>query len=496
VSNNSLPGCRLIEPDEIAELALFLCTEQARILRGPVIDASLGLGVNPGTLTNFMKDSNQISVSNSNAQKSDGSEKTTSNFAMEPLDLEWIRAQFPALTQKINGQPTIFFDGPGATQVPESVLDAISNYLVKSNANAYGAFATSARTVALIASARAAMADFLGCSSDEVVFGANMTTLTFTLSRAIGRELQPGDEIIVTRLDHFANVSPWYLLEEQGAIIRVVDINVADCTLDMSDLAQQINHRTKLVAVCYASNAVGTINDIPAIVELAHAVGAWVFVDAVHYAPHGSINVHALGCDFLACSAYKFFGTHVGILYGKREHLSRLTPYKVKSSSNEVSSRWETGTLNYEGLAGVVAAVNYLAKLGCHVTGASADHNRRAALVAAMSAIQQYERELSHKLISGLLQIPGLSFYGITDASRFAWRTPTVAIRLAGQTPEFTAKALGDRGIFVWHGHFYALNLIEKLGVEVSGGLLRIGLLHYNTAEEIHQVLQVLTSLP
>lgn len=451
---------------------------------------------------------------------------------MEPLDLKWIRAQFPALTQKINGQPAIFFDGPGGTQVPGSVLDAISDYLVRSNANAHGAFATSARTDALIASARAAIADFLGCHSDEVVFGANMTTLTFTVSRAIGRQLQPGDEIIVTRLDHSANISPWYALEEQGAIIRVVDINVADCTLDMNDLAQLLNQRTKLVAVSYASNAVGTINDIAAIVKLAHAVGAWVYVDAVHYAPHGPINVHALGCDFLACSAYKFFGTHVGILYGKREHLSRLTPYKVKPSPDEVPSRWETGTLNYEGLAGVVAAVNYLAKLGCHVSPtvdselvlalaeadkeglqtfscprfltspgeathaiASAYHSRRAALVAAMSAIGQYERELSHKLISGLLEIPGLSFYGITDASRFAWRTPTVAIRLAGQTPEFTAKALGDRGIFVWHGNFYALNLTEKLGIETSGGLLRIGLLHYNTVEEIHQLLQVLNEI-
>ncbi|BAZ52059.1 cysteine desulfurase-related protein [Nostoc sp. NIES-4103] len=451
---------------------------------------------------------------------------------MEPLDLKWIRAQFPALTQKINGQPAIFFDGPGGTQVPGAVLDAISDYLVRSNANAHGAFATSARTDALIASARAAIADFLGCNSDEVVFGANMTTLTFAVSRAIGRELQPGDEIVVTRLDHFANVSPWYALEEQGAIIRVVDINVADCTLDMSDLVQQINQRTKLVAVSYASNAVGTINDVAAIVKLAHAVGAWVFVDAVHYAPHAPINVHALGCDFLACSAYKFFGTHVGILYGKREHLSRLTPYKVKPSPDELPSRWETGTLNHEGLAGVVAAVNYLAKLGCHVSPAvdselvlalaeadkeglqtfscprfltspdqpthaiaSAYHSRRAALVAAMSAIQQYEKQLSHKLISGLLEIPGLSFYGITDASRFSWRTPTVAIRLAGQTPEFTAKALGDRGIFVWHGNFYALNLTLKLGVEASGGLVRIGLLHYNTVEEIHQLLQVLNEV-
>ncbi|HEY9803366.1 MAG TPA: cysteine desulfurase-like protein [Leptolyngbyaceae cyanobacterium] len=451
---------------------------------------------------------------------------------MEALDLKWIRSQFPALTQKINGQPAIFFDGPGGTQVPGSVLDAISDCLVRSNANAHGAFATSARTDALIIAARAAIADFLGCDSDEVVFGANMTTLTFSLSRAIGRTLQPGDEIIVTRLDHSANISSWYALQEQGATIRVVDIKVDDCTLDMSDLEQQLNSRTKLVAVTYASNAVGTINDIATIVKLAHAVGALVFVDAVHYAPHGPINVHGLGCDFLACSAYKFFGPHVGVLYGKREHLANLEPYKVKPAPDEVPSRWETGTLNYEGMAGVVAAVNYLAKLGCHVSPtidqelvsalieadreglehfhcprfltsteqpaheiASAYHSRRAAIVAAMSAIQQYERELSHKLISGLQEIPGLSIYGITDPQRFAWRTPTVAIRLQGKSPATVAQELGDRGIFSWHGNFYALNLTEKLGVETNGGLLRLGLVHYNSVDEILQLLQTLKEI-
>lgn len=446
---------------------------------------------------------------------------------MESLDLKWIRGQFPALNQKINGQPAIFFDGPGGTQVPGAVLDAISDYLVRSNANAHGAFATSVRTDAVITAARVAIADFLGCSSDEVVFGANMTTLTLTLSRAIARTIQPGDEIIVTRLDHYANVSSWYALEEQGAIIRVVDINVGDCTLDMNDLAQQINSRTKLVAVSFASNAVGTINDVAAIVRLAHAVGAWVFVDAVHYAPHAPINVHALDCDFLACSAYKFFGPHVGILYGKRQHFETLQPYKVKPASNEVPSRWETGTLNHEGLAGVVAAINYLTKLGCHVSPTmdnelvealmeadkeglehfqcprfltsehpdaitSAYHSRRAALVAAMSAIQQYERELSHKLIAGLLEIPGLSLYGITEANRFNWRTPTVAIRIEGKSPETIAKNLGDRGIFTWHGNFYALGLTERLGVESSGGLLRIGLVHYNSMEEVEELLQAL----
>ncbi|MFH7025594.1 MAG: cysteine desulfurase-like protein [Heteroscytonema crispum UTEX LB 1556] len=412
---------------------------------------------------------------------------------MISLDLEWIRAQFPALTQEINGQSVIFCDGPGGTQVPRSVIDAMSDCLVRSNANAHGAFATSARTDALINSARSAIADFLGCDRSEVIFGANMTTLTFALSRAIGRELQPGDEIIVTRLDHYANVSPWYALEERGIVVRVVDINIEDCTLNLGELERLINQRTRLVAVGYASNAVGTINDVAKVVRLARAVGALVFVDAVHYAPHGAIDVLELDCDFLTCSAYKFFGPHVGILYGKREHLTRLQPYKVQPAPESVPSRWETGTLNHEGLAGLVATVNYLAELGYCVSKNAI--NRRAALVAAMTACQEYEREQSKLLVPELLQIPGLSLYGITDPARFAWRTPTVAVRLAGQTPYTIAKALGDRGIFTWHGNFYALGLSYKLKVEASGGFLRIGLVHYNTLEEIHRLLQALYAI-
>lgn len=409
---------------------------------------------------------------------------------MVSLDLGWIRHHFPALAQEINNQPVIFFDGPGGTQVPRSVMDAMSDYLARSNANAHGAFATSVRTDALITSARAAIADFLGCDRDEVVFGANMTTLTFALSRAIGRELQAGDEILVTRLDHEANVSPWYALEERGVVIRVVAMNVEDCTLDMADLERQINEQTRLVAVGYASNAVGTINDVAAVVRLARAVGALVFVDAVHYAPHGPINVRALDCDFLTCSAYKFFGPHVGVLYGKREHLTRLRPYKVRPASEQVPSRWETGTQNHEGLAGLVAMIDYLAELGCRVSPSV--ERRRAALVAAMEAIHQYERELCEQLVTGLVQIPGLTLYGITDPARFAWRTPTVAVRLTGHTPYTVAKALGDRGIFTWNGNFYALNLTEQLGVESSGGFLRIGLVHYNTVEEVHRLLKAL----
>jgi cysteine desulfurase family protein (TIGR01976 family) len=413
---------------------------------------------------------------------------------MLPLDPAWVRYRFPAISQEIEGRIPVFFDGPGGSQVPGTVLDAMSHYLVTSNANAHGAFTTSRWTDELIISARTAVADLLGCDSDEVVFGANMTTLTFAFSRAIGHELRRGDEILVTRLDHYANVSPWLALEEEvGAVVRVVDFHAEDCTLDLEDLKRQINEKTRIVAIGYASNAVGTVNDVAAVVRLARAVGAWVFVDAVHYGPHGPIDVRALDCDFLACSAYKFYGPHVGILYGKREHLARLRPYKVRSAPEEVPSRWETGTLNYEGLAGLVATIDYLAELGERVLPSGS--NRREALVAALEASRRYEQELCEQLIAGLLKIPGLTLYGIADPARFAWRTPTVAIRLAGKTPYAIAKELGERGIFTWHGNFYALGITEKLNVEADGGFLRIGLLAYNTREEIERLLQALQEI-
>ncbi|MDJ0702963.1 MAG: cysteine desulfurase-like protein [Leptolyngbyaceae cyanobacterium MO_188.B28] len=412
---------------------------------------------------------------------------------MGPFDIGWVRDQFPALAQEINGQLAAFLDGPGGTQTPERVMTAIREYLTHSNSNAHGAFATSQRTDAVIASARLAMADFLGCDRDEIVFGPNMTTLAFTLSRSIGRDLHAGDEIIVTQLDHDANVAPWKALEEQGVIIRTVDINPEDCTLDMVDLERQLTPRTRVVAVGYASNAVGTINDVAQIVKLAHAVGALVFIDAVHYAPHGPIDVNELDCDFLACSAYKFFGPHIGVLYGKHEHLTRLRPYKVRPASDQVPSRWEMGTQNHEGLAGTVAAIDYLADLGRRVSPTVG--NRREALLSTMQATQQYERELCQQLVPNLLQIPGLTFFGVTDPSHFIRRTPTVALRMATHTPYEVAKALGNRGIFTWNGNFYALNLSERLGVESSGGFLRIGLVHYNTIEEVHRLLQTLNEM-
>src|SRR5271165_3511184 len=267
------------------------------------------------------------------------------------LVIAWVRQQFPALQRNVHGQPAVFFDAPGGTQVPQGVIDAIANYLSNLNANAGGAFVTSRHTDQVIADARAAMADFFNCATEEVVFGANMTTLTFALSRAIGRELKSGDELLVTCLDHDANVSPWVCLEERGAKVRTADIRPADCTLDMFDLQAKIRRNTRLVAVGWASNAVGTINDVSEIVRLAHAAGAMVFIDAVHYAPHGPMDVKAIDTDFLACSSYKFFGPHQGILYGKREQLQRLRPYKLRVCSEKLPDRWETGTQNHECMA-------------------------------------------------------------------------------------------------------------------------------------------------
>ena len=409
------------------------------------------------------------------------------------LDLTWVRSQFPSLSQTVAGQPAVFLDGPGGTQVPQRVIDAISDYLKNSNANTCGAYATSRRTDAVIADARAAMADFFGCDHDEVVFGPNMTTLTFAISRSLGRELGPGDEVLLTHLDHDANVSPWRALEERGVTIRFVDINHDDCTLNLADLAQKLNSRTRIVAAGYASNAVGTINDVREIVRLAHQKSALAYIDAVHYAPHGPIDVRALDCDFLVCSSYKFFGPHMGILYGKRAHLQRLQPYKVRANTNAVPNRWEWGTLNHECIAGIAACVDYLADLGGRMDPSAS--TRRAALLAAYGAIRQHEHELVATLIRGLLALPRLKFYGISDVAKLDRRCPTVAVRIAGHTPLELATRLGERGIFTWDGNYYALNLTERLDVEKDGGFLRIGLAHYNTAAEVERLLQALREI-
>ena len=418
---------------------------------------------------------------------------TTETQVPAQLDLTWSRAQFPALAQTVNGHPAVFLDGPGGTQVPQRVIDAISGYLRRNNANTAGAYATSRNTDAMIAEARRAMADFFNCDPDEVVFGPNMTTLTYAISRSIGRELHPGDEILLTHLDHDANISPWRALEEHGVTIRLAEINEEDCTLDMHDLTAKITERTKLVAVGYASNAVGTINHAEEVIRLAHKAGALAYIDAVHYAPHGPIDVRALDCDFLVCSTYKFFGPHMGVLYGKREHLKRLVPYKVRANTNAIPNRWEWGTLNHECIAGITACVDYLADLGRR--GDPSASTRRSALLAAYKAIQQHERELMERLISGLLAIPGLKLYGIHNPQRFNQRCPTVAVRIAGWTPLQLATKLGERGFFTWDGNYYALNLTERLNVEKDGGFLRIGLAHYNTTEEVERFLAALREI-
>jgi len=423
------------------------------------------------------------------------------------LDLAHIRAQFPSLAQNINGHPAAFLDGPGGTQVPRRVIDAIADYLRRDNANTGGAYATSRHTDAMIAEARVAMADFLHCSADEVIFGQNMTSLTFAMSRAIGRELKPGDEILVTRLDHDANVSPWIAMaEDRGVTVRWAEIHDEDCTLDMADLAAKINAKTKLVAVGYASNAVGTINPVKEIVRLAHNAGAMAYVDAVHYAPHGLIDVAAVDCDFLVCSTYKFFGPHLGVLFGKREHLQRLRPYKVRPNTNAIPNCWEWGTLNHECIAGITACVEYIADIGrdsrptkTALDGAASAGNakgavgeRQRAIEAAYAAIHEHERALLERAMAGLKKIPGAKIYGITDPTRMNERCGTLAVRIEGHTPLELATKLGERGIFTWDGNYYALNLTEHLDVEKSGGFLRIGLVHYNTAEEVDRLLTVL----
>jgi cysteine desulfurase family protein (TIGR01976 family) len=417
-------------------------------------------------------------------------------------DLSVLRNQFPALGQTDeSGRPFVYFDGPGGTQVPGVVIDAMADYLTRANSNVHGAFATSQRSDQDIAEAHQAMADFLNAASpDEIVFGPNMTSLTFSISRAIGRELRPGDEIVVTRLDHDANIAPWLALEEQGVVVRQADFNPADCTLNMDHLAGLINEQTRLVAVGYASNAVGTINNVRRIAAMAHAAGAWIYVDAVHYAPHGPIDVGTIDCDFLVCSAYKFFGPHVGALYGRYELLDHLHAYKVRPADDVPPHKFETGTKNHEGLAGTTAAINYLADLGAEFGAPFADlypgfEGRRLHLKTAMATIRAYERPLAKRLIEGLNAIPGVAIYGITDPDRFDQRVPTVAFTLERYTPRQVAERLGGEGIFVWDGNYYALAVTERLGVEESGGMVRVGIAHYNTAAEVDRLLNEVSGL-
>jgi cysteine desulfurase family protein (TIGR01976 family) len=410
------------------------------------------------------------------------------------LDIEKIRAQFPALSREVAGRPAVFLDGPAGSQVPQRVADAVGRYLLRLNANCGGVFATSEESDALLSEAHRAVADLLGSRDpDLVAFGPNMTTLTLGLARALARTWKAGDEVVVTRLEHDANFTPWVqAATDAGATVREVGIREADCTLDMDDLESKLSERTRLVAVGAASNAVGTINPVREIVRRAHAVGALVFVDAVHYAPHAAIDVEEWGCDFLACSAYKFFGPHVGILWGRRALMAELPVYKLRPASNALPERWMTGTQSHEGIAGTLEAVEYLADLGRSVDPQSAD--RRSALLAAYRAIVEYERGLTRELISAVSSLPGVRVWGIRDPGRFADRVPTLAITHETHRTEAIARHLASRGVFVWHGNYYALPLTEALGLEPEG-MVRIGTLHYNTSAEIGRLLEALSEL-
>ena len=418
---------------------------------------------------------------------------------MPPFPVDSLRDEFPALRREQDGHPVVFLDGPGGTQVPQRVIEAVTGYLRDSNANAGGAFTTSELSDAIVTEAHGAVADFLGAASpDEIKFGANMTTLTFHLSRSIGATLGPGDEVVVTTLDHDANVSPWRAMAaDRGLTVQTVDIRDDDVTLDLEDLESKLSPRTKLVAVGYASNAVGTVNPVREIVARAHEVGALVYVDAVAFAPHGPIDVQALGADFLVCSAYKWFGPHVGALYGRSDILAGLPAYKVRPAHD----RFETGTANFEGIAGTLAATDYLRDVGRaagDVTGAAgAAHasERRRELVAGMTAVAAYERDLVIRLIDGLQAIPRVAIHGITDRAAFGSRVPTVSVSMEGLHPRSAADRLGRQGIYAWDGDFYATGLIERLGKAETGGVLRLGLVHYNTTEEVDRTLEALDAL-
>lgn len=410
---------------------------------------------------------------------------------MKTFDIDWVRAQFPSLAVTENGQSLVFFDNPGGTQVTGGVMEAVKDYYLNRNANIGGAFLTSRRTDETVQEARTTMATLLNASEEELVFGPNMTTLTFHLARSIGETLQPGDEIVLTNLDHDANVSPWTDLAALGAVIKWVDFDPKDCTLDPAALQAALTERTRLVAITHASNAVGTVPDVAAMIRMAHAVGAMVFVDAVQYAPHGVIDVKALDCDFLACSAYKFFGPHAGILFGKAEHLRRLTPHKVRPARNTLPFAWETGTQNHEGMAGIAAAVHHFQLLGARC-GEYEANSPRAVLVAGMQALHRYEQDLSAHLLHGLSRIADLQLYGLTDLDRLEERVPTFAFTWPRLSPRATAEYLGEHGICCWSGNYYALRLMERLGLEVHGGAVRIGLAHYNTHEEIDHLLNLL----
>ncbi|MGH2658206.1 MAG: cysteine desulfurase-like protein [Actinomycetota bacterium] len=414
---------------------------------------------------------------------------------MEAPDLTQLRDRFPGLARTLDGRPCVFADAPGGSQVPETVIEAMASYLRTSNANAQGAFPTSAETDRLIEKAHRAGADLLGCHPSEVVFGPNATTLLFAVSRSMARTLRPGDEVVITTLDHDANIRPWVMAaEDSGATVKWVDIRDDDVTLDLDSFDTALGSRTKIVAFTLASNAVGTITPAAELARRAHAVGAVVVCDGVHLAPHRLIDAGAIEADLLVSSPYKTFGPHLGVLFGRREVLEELRTYKVRPASDEVPYRWETGTQNHEGYAGFIAAVEYLAHVG-RTYGNPSGPRRRDAIAAGFDVIGSHEVGLSRRFLGGVAGVPAVRLYGIEDPTRISERTPTFAVRVGDRHPFETAKILGERGIFVWDGHYYALELMERLGLQETGGAVRIGFCHYNTEAEVDRVLAELAEL-
>ncbi len=414
---------------------------------------------------------------------------------LTPDLIQECRNQFPALSREHNGQPAVFLDGPAGTQVTQSVIDAISHYYCTCNANHGGQFATSRESDAFTEQAHRALADFVGADDwKEIVFGANMTSLTFAFSRAIAQTWSEGDNIVVTRLDHDANVSTWALAaRDHGVEVRYAEIHKGDCTLDVTDLKSKIDQRTRLVAVGLASNSSGSINPVKEITSYAKQFNAQVFIDAVHYAPHRLIDVHEIGCDFLACSTYKFYGPHIGVLWAKSEILEDLEAYKVRPSATVIPEKWMTGTQNFASLCGSRAAVDYLADLGRTLAN-DGSLQRRQALQIAYEAITIYEDQLCLRLLDGLAAIEDLKVHGITDINQLEDRVPTISITHPKLSASQIAFELGERGIFVWDGNYYALELTEQLNLEPEG-MVRLGLVHYNTLEEVDRLLDALQEI-
>ena len=415
---------------------------------------------------------------------------------MTAPDLSSLRARFPALARTQDGRPVVFTDAPGGSQVPDTVIEAVSSYYRNGISNSAGAFTTSHEADATVAAAREAGADLVGADPDQIVFGPNSTSLLLQLSRAFARTLTPGDEVVVTRLDHDANIRPWVLAaRDAGATVRWVDLRTDDVTLDAGSFEAVLSDRTRLVAFTLASNAVGSITPAAGLVGRAKAAGALVAVDGVHMAQHRSIDLHALGADIVAVSPYKVFGPHLGMLAVRRELLDRWDPYRLRPTDGYASPlRWETGTPNYEGLSGFIASVEYLAEVG-RTFGVPADGSRSAAIRAAYDAIATHEDALALRFLEGLGRIAAAALFGIADPARVRERTPTFAVRLGDQAPATTAAALGERGIFVWDGHYYAMELFERLGSLDRGGAVRIGFCHYSTLQEVDRVLEALADL-